>query len=373
MAPSTTSKPVPAVNSPLDTSHLSDYARLKPSCMATTRNPKRESERIRSFRRWPVKFLNPKDLAKNGFYYTKELDIVKCAFCGVEIGYWEKGDDPRSDHVKWAPDCDFVNGKDCGNVPLEECGPEEEQEEEEEESLTSYDTCGPFHNEIRPFSGPERVPLDTSALWRNLEHLGVSKTRGPAMPRYSTYESRLKTFERWPADHGLRPEALAEAGFYYLQYHDKTMCFHCGGGLKNWEADDDPWVEHARWFDKCGFVNIQKGKDFVNEVLAKKKAVLPAKAVLDLCNCSTSSSEPGENAKAETSASEEKVSPTCTSSSSSSNTKEIELCRICYTRERAIVFLPCGHFFSCTQCAPSLTNCAVCRKPCEAIVRAYLS
>lgn len=42
-------------------------------------------------------------------------------------------------------------------------------------------------------------------------------------------------------------------------------CFHCDGGLRNWELTDDPWVEHAKWFPKCGFVNIVQGPEFIKE------------------------------------------------------------------------------------------------------------
>lgn len=51
---------------------------------------------------------------------------------------------------------------------------------------------------------------------------------------------------------------------------DQTICFHCGGGLKDWEESDEPWVEHARWFSKCNFVLLTKGKTFVDEVCGRK-------------------------------------------------------------------------------------------------------
>ena len=43
------------------------------------------------------------------------------------------------------------------------------------------------------------------------------------------------------------------------------MCFHCGGGLKNWEPTDDVWVEHAKWYPSCPFVLLSKGEGFVKE------------------------------------------------------------------------------------------------------------
>ncbi|CAC5365248.1 unnamed protein product [Mytilus coruscus] len=62
---------------------------------------------------------------------------------------------------------------------------------------------------------------------------------------------------------------MALAGFLFAGYNDYTRCFHCGGGLRNWEAGDDPWVEHARWFPQCGFLKQNKGEDFIQAVLKK--------------------------------------------------------------------------------------------------------
>lgn len=46
---------------------------------------------------------------------------------------------------------------------------------------------------------------------------------------------------------------------------DQTVCFHCGGGLRDWEETDDPWVEHAVWFPKCTHVVLIKGQAFIEE------------------------------------------------------------------------------------------------------------
>jgi hypothetical protein len=46
---------------------------------------------------------------------------------------------------------------------------------------------------------------------------------------------------------------------------DYVKCFYCDGGLCNWEAGDDPWVEHAKWFPDCEFVRLNKSLAFVEE------------------------------------------------------------------------------------------------------------
>ena len=49
-------------------------------------------------------------------------------------------------------------------------------------------------------------------------------------------------------------------------YSDNVKCFFCDGGLCNWEADDEPWTEHARWFPNCGFLKQVKGPKFIQKV-----------------------------------------------------------------------------------------------------------
>lgn len=36
--------------------------------------------------------------------------------------------------------------------------------------------------------------------------------------------------------------------FINLGDSDKTKCFYCNGGLQNWDYNDEPWTEHAKWF-----------------------------------------------------------------------------------------------------------------------------
>lgn len=55
---------------------------------------------------------------------------------------------------------------------------------------------------------------------------------------------------------------------------DKTICFQCGGGLKDWAEEDTPWREHAMYFSKCAFVVQTKGREYVAEVLGKRPATL---------------------------------------------------------------------------------------------------
>lgn len=104
----------------------------------------------------------------------------------------------------------------------------------------------------------------------NEETVGIIRHSGPANSKYSTLEARLRSFRDWPPALRQEPKQLAEAGFYYIGLSDQTKCFYCDGGLRNWQPDDDPWTEHARWFSKCGFVRLIKGDEFISKCLDER-------------------------------------------------------------------------------------------------------
>lgn len=54
---------------------------------------------------------------------------------------------------------------------------------------------------------------------------------------------------------------------------DQMLCFCCSQGLKDWEDDDEPWTEHARWSPSCSYVLLSKGKNFVDEACGVKNDI----------------------------------------------------------------------------------------------------
>ncbi|KAM6454075.1 baculoviral IAP repeat-containing protein 7 [Liasis olivaceus] len=64
---------------------------------------------------------------------------------------------------------------------------------------------------------------------------------------------RLRTFQLWPASVPVSPADLAAAGFYFVGPADTVQCFCCGGLLYNWLPEEDPMVEHKKFFPACLF------------------------------------------------------------------------------------------------------------------------
>ncbi|XP_018918283.1 death-associated inhibitor of apoptosis 1 isoform X2 [Bemisia tabaci] len=390
----------------------------------------READRLRSFENWPVSFMDPSQLASAGFYYLNQNnDTVRCAFCGVEVGCWVRGDDPMFDHRMWSPNCKFVKKLPCGNVPLDPsnetpatteagiachyldlCAPvasfstvvpivddpmfwkklwKSLQYQEYRSYFSSwtsgYDTCGNYGIEIRQQANSTNSS-STSNDVPCLEKLSVQMNKQPDFPNYATYEARMKSYRHWPISLKLKPNVLTEAGLFYLGRGDQVMCFHCGLGLKDWEDGDDPWVEHARWSSRCNYVRLIKGKEFIDEVCGKEKQqpVISSEDVKNVIAShsdilSPASSRDVSESSQSSESSKSTVSKSSTeplkseASTSETKTSEDRLCKICYTEEMGVAFLPCGHIVACVKCTPSLTTCAVCRTPFLATARVYLS
>lgn len=286
----------------------------------------REEERLKTFDKWPVTFLTPSQLARNGFYYLGRGDEVRCAFCKVEIMRWEEGDDPAVDHQRWAPQCPFLR-KTAGNVPADGTPVA---------GMSGCDECG-----ARATAAPARMP-------------------GPVHGRYASEVSRLKSFVDWPRSMRQKPEELAEAGFFYTGQGDKTKCFYCDGGLKDWEEDDVPWEQHARWFDRCAYVQVVKGREYIQKVLSEA-SVTSTPAAAD---------EPAPAAAAPPAA---EAKPVADSEKEDPPVDDSRLCKICYVEERNVCFVPCGHVVACAKCALSTGKCPMCRRTFQNAVRLYFS
>ncbi|XP_033740115.1 uncharacterized protein LOC117327299 [Pecten maximus] len=103
----------------------------------------------------------------------------------------------------------------------------------------------------------------SASAMQKLVPLGVNFDK-PKYPAYAVLTVRMSSFSGWSCSQ--TPNLMAEAGFVYAGYADYTRCFFCGGGLKNWEDGDDPWIEHARWFPNCAYLRQNKGIEFIQLV-----------------------------------------------------------------------------------------------------------
>ena len=91
----------------------------------------------------------------------------------------------------------------------------------------------------------------TAPLFRNFQE---DRKFFPKYPLYSNLRYRWKSFVNYPKQLRPGPTQLAGAGFFYEGMGDLTTCFHCGLVLHNWEAEDNPKVEHKKFQPDCPFI-----------------------------------------------------------------------------------------------------------------------
>lgn len=150
-------------------------------------NMRSEAMRLSSFQDWPSGVpVWPDDLAAAGFFFTGSCDQVECFCCGGALYDWLAGDDPTTEHMKFFPECPFIQGEDVGNQPVPQA---------------------------RKIQG--RVDGRVLGMLRRSD---PEETMPDNQPEYLDMElevNRLVTFEYWPAYALMSPELLAKAGFFY--------------------------------------------------------------------------------------------------------------------------------------------------------------
>lgn len=160
--------------------------------------------RLETFKNWKSEFPACR-LAKAGFIYSGEEDIVVCPFCQTEGFNWQEEDNPLEDHLDWNPYCYF------------------------------------FDNDDSYFIRRRR--------------------RGSIYLDKSTFDSRLDTFKDWPVSIAQKPNDLAEAGFFYMGRGDIIKCFNCDITVKNLHPTDDVNQLHFAQFENCEFLQMYSDKE----------------------------------------------------------------------------------------------------------------
>lgn len=94
----------------------------------------------------------------------------------------------------------------------------------------------------------------------------VRENSDPEYPQYTSFLSRLKTFDSHAPRSRQDKYSLAECGFTYTGTGDLVQCHYCGLLLGQWEENDEVWQQHAVHNPKCVFVLLYKGMEFIENV-----------------------------------------------------------------------------------------------------------
>ncbi|MGL5961636.1 MAG: RING-HC finger protein [Cetobacterium sp.] len=304
-----------------------------------------ETKRLETFNNWNVSFIDKNQLALFGFYYYGPGDMVKCYFCHVEIGMWEEGDDVLTDHIRWSESCKLICRDTTNNIPINET------------LLLESLPPAPLEESRRTLSSGD------DDVRRSIDRLNLEEWVNPFTNnwnfsdkmdnfKYAIETDRLKSYKDWPISMKQKPHQLSDAGFYYTGIGDKVCCYYCGGGLKDWEEEDDPWENHAMWYGKCKYVKTVKGDDFIKKMKERRELLLLNK------NSSDDNKKKDEKNNIINNDEEDDT---------------IGKCKICFENDYNTVFIPCGHIISCAKCSLSVTKCPACRQPFERVINVYYS
>ena len=182
--------------------------------------------RKRTFSHWPRESLpSLAQMIQAGFFCCNVGDRVICIYCNLICQQWtpNNDDNPSKVHKTLSPKCPYVKGV----LAVPQTSPSNE-----ETTSTNLDS-----------------PSISFHLAKTAHH-----------KKYIESEKRLESFSTCP-DKSMPPvDDLVRAGFYYTGTRTVT-CFYCNGSLQNWGDNDNPLIEHTRWFPQCAYAKHLYGAE----------------------------------------------------------------------------------------------------------------
>ena len=275
--------------------------------------------RLATFKNLPESAdLFPSILSKAGFYYTGEGHTVACYSCGLRVNHWESGVHHMTLHRRLSPECQFVVNQPTGHGSAEHDDTEVVTAEEvmsqsalmrtgrhspqvpqghnnQRQRRRGYNSRHDYYAQLASVAGSlhsstgastERTqyvpsPFSSPRPYTNVDRFTSRQMRDrinnndPGLMEEMKYENqRLSSYTNWPRDTNIQPEALAQAGLFYLCRADRVKCAFCSGILRNWGPSEEPMRKHRQLFPRCPFVrdhraagNVAMGEEPTEEQL----------------------------------------------------------------------------------------------------------
>lgn len=165
----------------------------------------------------------------------------------------------------------------------------------------------------------------------------------PAFSEFTDFNKRLSTYDGVDITYlQQNKQLLAEAGFFYAGQGstDDVICYSCGGGLRDWHIENIPWIEHAIHFNRCKYLIVCKGWDFIH-----KHSLSKIKESKQMCQ---------------------------TKQTVTTEVEQLQ-CLICITNEKDALIIPCKHLCVCKNCVQKLKNCPICREVIITSIDVYIT
>jgi hypothetical protein len=202
--------------------------------------------RKRTFSHWPHR-MSPSNaqMIAAGFFSCNVGDRVICIYCNIICQQWTPhSDDPYEIHKTLSPKCPFVvamlKQQQTSSILIINDSSNNEQ------LLTS--------NGFDPFRSNEIV------------YTAACHTAYIEIPK------RHESFATWISENLPSVDDLVRAGFFYTGTKTIVTCFYCNGSLQNWGANDNPTIEHVRWFPHCAYAKQLCGAELYRKIQESKRA-----------------------------------------------------------------------------------------------------
>jgi hypothetical protein len=203
--------------------------------------------RKRTFSHWPHRASpSAAQMIEAGFFSCNVGDRVICLYCNIICQQWVPNtDDPYETHKILSPKCPYIiailrRQQAASILIINEYSPNDHSS---------------VLNSVDPFRCDEIVY--TAACH----------------PAFIEIPRRQASFATWPNENSPSVDDLVKAGFFYTGTKTIVTCFYCNGSLQNWGANDNPTIEHVRWFPNCAYAKQLCGAELYRKIQESKRAL----------------------------------------------------------------------------------------------------
>jgi hypothetical protein len=210
-----------------------------------------EWARLESFQTFPKQCpVSTLRLAQTGFYSIGKGVEVICFCCGLKNEHWTENETVSELHKRLSPHCKFLRGEDTDNVPIHgvneskrndtegACGgpndgpentrnPYQEHNERSGKHTNDSMCCNKeteqTSHKITRVNNQYHSVLENGNVHRtsdnditaDIQYFPGMPNVQPKRPEYAIRSERLFSFSAWSFSNIVKPEALAEAGFFF--------------------------------------------------------------------------------------------------------------------------------------------------------------
>lgn len=331
------------------------------------------AKRYGSFSEWNF-HQSPDSLARAGFYYIGPRDRVRCFFCGKVLGQWEKDDDPWKEHAQWFPDCPFLI-QCMGKGFVSEI--QQIVAQQTSEQGPRYKTETPSYQQYKEQRGVVTSPSSPECSLQSTVAIYCIQMGYPE-------PTVRKAINIWQTRHGSRSFSLTDLVNVILDLQTSDSGYNSLEDLSN-EAnlnvvDNGECRTESLTSSEISLVKEEKSENTDRTSIGSKELQENMHISTENSACSNvvtknqieNERDSGYDSESESDDESESILDTEKLRAENEELKERLLCRVCKDNTVSVIFLPCAHMCTCSQCYLAMKECPICTCRVKAVVKAFL-